>query len=109
MGQWNCVIADILDVEQHRAGDVALGEFGFRVAPGAGQMKAGVEYLDVRIAEMFGKPSGFGQGVGICITDREISLKNALGVVEDDVDATVAFSFVFDLADSDWPDLAGAR
>src|SRR5215469_6576260 len=52
------MIGDRFDVEEYRAGDMAVVIFGLRVALLRRQEEAAVDHDDIAVAQMFGQPFG---------------------------------------------------
>src|SRR5262249_52241380 len=60
-------VGDLVDIEEHRARNVLIGEFRLRVALLCRQIERAVDDADVGRIDPFGQPLGADQGVGSCV------------------------------------------
>ncbi len=63
MGQGTVLVADLVDIEELRAGNVGGDEVGLRITRIAGQVPRGVQHLHPVVAQMLVQPFGRDQGI----------------------------------------------
>jgi hypothetical protein len=76
MGQGIFGVGDLIDVEEHRARDMAGRELGLGIAPLRRQIPGAVDDPHIRRREMGGEPVGADQRVGVGVAHDTRAVAN---------------------------------